>query len=208
MHCTEEQRLRITEIFHSIQGEADSVGWPTVFVRLTGCPLRCQYCDTAYAFHGGECDDLEEIVHQVAKYTPRYVTVTGGEPLAQKNCTNLLARLCEVGYQVSIETSGALPISDVDSPGSPGHGPEDTWFRRVRPESVMRTSHDCDPGSGKVCYLQSCRLRMVAQMVQEYKLAICCQVLFSPVMSNCHAVELADWITARLSVGAFAGAVT
>lgn len=85
-----ERRLRITEIFYSIQGEADSVGWPTVFVRLTGCPLRCQYCDTAYAFHGGEWLSLDEIEHKVARYTPQHVTVTGGEPLAQRNCTELL----------------------------------------------------------------------------------------------------------------------
>ncbi|MGH8399203.1 MAG: radical SAM protein, partial [Gammaproteobacteria bacterium] len=108
------ERLRITEIFHSIQGEADSVGWPTVFVRLTGCPLRCQYCDTAYAFHGGEWMSLGDILWRVAEYTPGYVTVTGGEPLAQKNCMTLLTRLSDAGYQVSIETSGALSIVNID----------------------------------------------------------------------------------------------
>ncbi|HSC47110.1 MAG TPA: radical SAM protein, partial [Gammaproteobacteria bacterium] len=107
-------RLRVTEIFHSIQGEADSVGWPTVFVRLTGCPLRCTYCDTAYAFHGGTWLGFDAILHKVADYAPRYVTVTGGEPLAQKNCAALLARLCDAGYRVSIETGGALPIAGLD----------------------------------------------------------------------------------------------
>ena len=110
-----DQRLRITEIFHSIQGEADTVGWPTVFVRLTGCPLRCQYCDTAYAFDGGEWMSIENVLCRVAEYAPRYVTVTGGEPLAQKNCINLLTRLCDAGYRVSIETGGSLPITGMDA---------------------------------------------------------------------------------------------
>src|SRR5215831_5899281 len=107
-------RLKITEIFLSIQGEADAVGWPTVFVRLTGCPLRCQYCDTAYAFHGGEWWDLPAILAQVREYATRYVCVTGGEPLAQKGCTALLTRLCDAGLRVSLETSGAMPLADVD----------------------------------------------------------------------------------------------
>src|SRR3989338_7886653 len=107
-------RLRITEIFLSLQGESRTVGLPTVFVRLTGCPLRCQYCDTAYAFHGGEWMAPEAIVDQVAAYQVRHVTVTGGEPLAQKNCYPLLQRLCDQGYQVSLETGGALDIAGVD----------------------------------------------------------------------------------------------
>lgn len=109
------QTLRITEIFHSLQGEARTVGLPTVFVRLTGCPLRCHYCDTAYAFNGGELLEVEEILARVAAYRPRYVCVTGGEPLAQPNCIPLLAALCEAGYQVSLETSGALDVSAVDA---------------------------------------------------------------------------------------------
>lgn len=106
--------LRITEIFHSLQGETRSQGLPTVFVRLTGCPLRCVYCDTAYAFSGGEMLDLEQILTDVDQYQAGYVTVTGGEPLAQANCLPLLEQLCERGYEVSLETSGALPIADVD----------------------------------------------------------------------------------------------
>jgi 7-carboxy-7-deazaguanine synthase len=110
----EAPRLRITEIFHSLQGESATVGCPTVFVRLTGCPLRCGYCDTEYAFTGGEWQTLDAIVETVAAYDTPYVTVTGGEPLAQKNCLPLLTQLCDRGYQVSLETSGALDVSDVD----------------------------------------------------------------------------------------------
>jgi 7-carboxy-7-deazaguanine synthase len=106
--------LRITEIFYSLQGEARTVGLPTVFVRLTGCPLRCGYCDTAYAFHGGTSMPLDEIVAQVATHEPAYVTVTGGEPLAQPNCLPLLTQLCDAGYEVSLETSGALSVAAVD----------------------------------------------------------------------------------------------
>lgn len=107
-------RLRITEIFRSLQGEADTAGWPTTFVRLTGCPLRCTYCDSAYAFGGGEWQSLDDIEARVAGYGTQRVCVTGGEPLAQKTCLALLTRLCDAGYRVSLETSGALPLGDVD----------------------------------------------------------------------------------------------
>ena len=107
-------RLKITEIFHSIQGEALDSGWPTVFVRLTGCPLRCQYCDTAYAFSGGDWWTIDAIVERVADYGTRHVCVTGGEPLAQPRCKQLLTALCSAGFRVSLETSGAIGISDVD----------------------------------------------------------------------------------------------
>ncbi|TKJ68619.1 7-carboxy-7-deazaguanine synthase QueE [Pseudomonas viridiflava] len=109
-----QDTLRITEIFHSLQGETRTAGLPTVFVRLTGCPLRCQYCDSAYAFTGGTIHTLDDIMGQVAAYRPRYVCVTGGEPLAQPNAIPLLKRLCDEGYEVSLETSGALDISAVD----------------------------------------------------------------------------------------------
>ncbi|UUW72304.1 7-carboxy-7-deazaguanine synthase QueE [Pseudomonas oryzihabitans] len=110
----QKDTLRLTEIFYSLQGEARTVGLPTVFVRLTGCPLRCQYCDTAYAFTGGEIHHLDAILEQVASYRPRHVCVTGGEPLAQPNCLKLLEQLCDAGYEVSLETSGALDVSGVD----------------------------------------------------------------------------------------------
>jgi 7-carboxy-7-deazaguanine synthase len=111
---TDSPSLRITEIFHSLQGEARTVGLPTVFVRLTGCPLRCQYCDTAYAFEGGKMQSLDSIVETVQQHGARHVTVTGGEPLAQPNCLPLLSRLCDAGLEVSLETGGAMDISDVD----------------------------------------------------------------------------------------------
>lgn len=106
--------LRITEIFYSLQGEARTVGLPTVFVRLTGCPLRCVYCDTEYAFSGGELYSIDAVAQQVAGFSPRYVTVTGGEPLAQKSCLLLLRRLCDAGYEVSLETGGAMSVAGVD----------------------------------------------------------------------------------------------
>jgi 7-carboxy-7-deazaguanine synthase len=106
--------LRITEIFYSLQGEARTVGLPTVFVRLTGCPLRCVYCDTAYAFNGGELQGIAQVAERVANYAPRYVTVTGGEPLAQPNCLPLLETLCDAGYEVSLETGGAISLAGVD----------------------------------------------------------------------------------------------
>ncbi len=107
-------QCRITEIFYSLQGETRTIGLPTVFVRLTGCPLRCGYCDTAYAFTGGEKMEIADIVEQVSAYNPRYVTVTGGEPLAQKTCYELLTTLCDLNVEVSLETSGAIDISNVD----------------------------------------------------------------------------------------------
>src|SRR5210317_878663 len=110
-----DDALRITEIFYSLQGEARTVGLPTVFVRLTGCPLRCVYCDTEYAFSGGELFTIEHIATEVGNYSPRYVTVTGGEPLAQKSCLPLLTRLCDAGYEVSLETSGAMSVAQVDA---------------------------------------------------------------------------------------------
>jgi 7-carboxy-7-deazaguanine synthase len=108
------ERLRINEIFHSLQGEADAVGFPTVFVRLTGCPLRCQYCDTEYAFHAGDWHDLDAIIDRVRGFGARHVCVTGGEPLAQPNCLKLLERLCDEGFEVSLETSGAMDVGKVD----------------------------------------------------------------------------------------------
>ena len=109
------ERLKLTEVFLSLQGEARDSGWPTVFVRLTGCPLRCQYCDTAYAFHGGEWWEMDAILAEVARHGVRHVCVTGGEPLAQKNCLPLLTMLCDANYRVSLETSGAMPLAGGDA---------------------------------------------------------------------------------------------
>ena len=140
------ERLKLTEIFLSVQGEARSVGWPTVFVRLTGCPLRCGYCDTAYAFHGGQWWDIEAILAEVASHGVRHVCVTGGEPLAQKRCIALLERLCDAGYEVSLETSGAIDISAVDPRVSrvldlktPGSG---EMARNLLGNIPMFTAHD------------------------------------------------------------------
>ncbi len=190
------ERLRITEIFHSIQGEADSVGWPTVFVRLTGCPLRCGYCDTAYAFHGGQWMGMDEVLQQVAGHGARHVTVTGGEPLAQKNCSVLLTRLCEAGYQVSLETSGALSIAALDPRvvrvmdlKTPGSGESE---RNLMENLPLLTAQDqvkfviCDRSD----YEWSCA------MVAEQGLAQRCQVLFSPSHEQLHPRQLADWILA------------
>lgn len=190
--------LRITEIFLSLQGEGRSVGVPTVFVRLTGCPLRCQYCDTAYAFHGGESMDLDAVMRRVAEYGVRHVTVTGGEPLAQKACLFLLIRLCDAGYQVSLETSGALAVDEVDRRVSkvvdfktPGSG-EASRNRIANVEHL--TANDqvkfviCDRGD----------YEWSKQVTTEQRLTERCEVLFSPSAGQLPARELADWIVIDL----------
>jgi 7-carboxy-7-deazaguanine synthase len=195
------RRLKITEIFYSLQGEADTVGFPTVFVRLTGCPLRCQYCDTAYAFHGGEWMAIDGVLGRVAEFAPRFVCVTGGEPLAQKNCLPLLTSLCDANYRVSLETSGAMPLAGVDprvirvvDVKTPGSG-EDSRNRYeelalLRPEEQIKFVI-CDRGD----YQWSRR------KVAELELAQRCTVLFSPSAGQLAARELADWILAdRLPV--------
>ena len=195
------RRLKITEIFHSLQGEADTVGFPTVFVRLTGCPLRCQYCDTAYAFHGGEWMSIDGVLGRVAEFTPRYVCVTGGEPLAQKNCLPLLTELCDARYRVSLETSGAMPLAGVDARvirvvdvKTPGSGEERRNryedLELLRPEEqikfVICDRADYEWSRGKAA---------------DLKLDARCTVLFSPSAEQLPARELADWILAdRLPV--------
>jgi len=196
-----ESKLRITEIFYSLQGEANQVGWPTVFVRLTGCPLRCHYCDTSYAFTGGETKTLDTILSVVAQYGAHRVTVTGGEPLAQKNCGVLLTLLVEAGYHVSLETSGALSIADIDP--------------RVEKVVDLKT-----PGSGEVdrnLYENMTHLQAQDQVkfvltnrkdydwavtkIKEYNLPAKCDVLFSPSAGQLEARTVADWILAdRLAV--------
>lgn len=187
-------RLRITEIFFSLQGEASRVGLPTVFVRLTGCPLRCGYCDTAYAFQGGEWLTLENILAQVRTYPTRHVTVTGGEPLAQKGCTELLQRLCDLGLDVSLETSGALDIGEVDprvarivdikTPGS-GEVERNHWANlqvlTPRDELKFVLTDEAD-------YLWA------RDILRQNDLAARCPVLFSPVWEQLAAGTLADWV--------------
>ena len=187
-------RLKITEIFHSLQGEADSVGIPTVFVRLTGCPLRCQYCDTAYAFHGGAWWELAAILERVRELGARYVCVTGGEPLAQKGCTELLTALCDAGLRVSLETSGAMSLEgldprvvvvvDVKTPGSGEEG-------RNRYEELQRLDSK-DQVKFVICDRSD--YEWSRGKVKELALESRCAVLFSPSHEQLPARELADWI--------------
>ncbi|CAI8719070.1 MULTISPECIES: 7-carboxy-7-deazaguanine synthase QueE [Methylococcus] len=189
-----ETLVRITEIFFSLQGETRTVGLPTVFVRLTGCPLRCSYCDTAYAFSGGERMSIAEIVERVGRYGARYVTVTGGEPLAQKACLPLLTALCDEDYQVSLETGGAHDISAVDP-------------------RVVRVVDLKTPGSGEASrnlYANVDALRQGDQVkfviadrpdydwavakLDEHRLAERCEILFSPVAGALQPAQLAEWI--------------
>lgn len=193
--------LRVTEIFLSLQGESRSVGLPTVFVRLTGCPLRCRYCDTAYAFHGGESLSLSAIMEHVADYGVRHVTVTGGEPLAQKACLSLLTQLCDAGYEVSLETGGAISVAEVDSRVSkvmdiktPGSGEA----AKNRLENIgYLTAHD----QVKFVICDRADYEWSKQVMAEQRLAGRCEVLFSPSAQQLPARQLADWIVSdRLPV--------
>ena len=194
-------RLKLTEIFLSLQGEARDAGWPTVFVRLTGCPLRCQYCDTAYAFHGGEWRDIDGILAEVASHGVRHVCVTGGEPLAQKRCVGLLSRLCDAGYAVSLETSGAIDISDVDTRVSrvvdiktPGSG---EVARNLWDNLDHLTSHD----QLKFVICDRADYEWARDVLHDRRLQERCVVWFSPSFSQVSARDLADWIVAdRLPV--------
>jgi len=191
-----ESRLRISEIFYSLQGESSFVGLPTVFIRLTGCPLRCGYCDTAYAFTGGQWMQLADILQQVKQYNTPTICVTGGEPLAQRGCGELLKQLSDEGYQVSIETSGSMDISKVDSRVSrimdiktPGSGEEsknkydNIQFLNQKDEVkfVLCDRNDYDWSKN---------------IIDKYKLLEKTQVLFSPVHEGVSPAELADWIIA------------
>ncbi|RDI41816.1 7-carboxy-7-deazaguanine synthase QueE [Aquicella lusitana] len=187
-------RLRISEIFFSLQGETRTVGLPTVFVRLTGCPLRCQYCDTAYAFQGGTWYNLEAILAEVRQYNARYVTVTGGEPLAQKPCLKLLQCLCDDGYEVSLETSGALDVSlvdprvikvvDIKTPGS-GEVEKNNWqnIRSLLPHDQI-----------KFVICNEADYEWAKSIIAQYDLNSVCQILFSPSYQQVLPGDLADWI--------------
>ena len=192
-----QDTLRITEVFYSLQGETRTAGLPTVFVRLTGCPLRCQYCDTAYAFSGGELQSLDSILAQVASYKPRYVCVTGGEPLAQPNAISLLKQLCDAGYEVSLETSGALDISAVDTrvsrvvdlktPGSAEVG-------RNRYENIQHLTAN-DQVKFVICSRED--YDWAVSKLIEYRLEQRAgEVLMSPSHHELDAHSLAEWIIA------------
>jgi len=186
--------VRITEIFYSLQGESNTVGQPTVFVRLTGCPMRCSYCDTAYAFHGGKKWEIEDILKEVGKYNAEYVTVTGGEPLAQPQCHELMTELCDKGYKVSLETGGAISIENVD--------------KRVYVVLDIKTPASNEEPNNKyenLAFIKSTDcLKFVICDEQDYQwsktfvaekaLDQKCEVFFSPSADQLSPTELADWI--------------
>lgn len=187
-------RVKLTEIFLSIQGESNTIGWPTVFVRLTGCPLRCQYCDTEYAFYGGEWVSLEAALDRVASFGARHVCVTGGEPLAQKGCFHLLTRLCDAGYAVSLETSGAIDVSrvdprvmrvvDVKTPGS-----QEVARNRFENLELLRPDEQI-----KFVICDRHDFEWSRDLVRERRLHERCTVLFSPSSGQIEARTLAEWI--------------
>lgn len=189
-----ERRLRISELFFSLQGEGLRIGLPTVFVRLTGCPLRCGYCDTTYAFQGGQWQEIGEILAAVARHPTRHVTVTGGEPLAQKGSLDLMTALCDAGYDVSLETSGALPIDAVDPRVSrivdvktPGSGEAD---RNLWNNLDCLAAHD----EVKFVLVDEADYRWAANIVAEYRINERCAVLFSPAHGSVEPRDLAEWI--------------
>ena len=188
------ERVKLTEIFLSIQGEADAVGWPTVFVRLTGCPLRCTYCDTEYAFYGGQWHSIAAVLQQVAAHGVRHVCVTGGEPLAQKGCIALLTALCDAGYSVSLETSGALDISQVDTRvrrvvdlKTPGSGEQ----QRNRYENIdLLTAQD----QVKFVLCDRDDYDWATAQLSKYRLNERCTVFFSSSFAQLPPAQLAEWI--------------
>lgn len=191
-----ELTLRITEIFYSLQGETRTIGLPTAFIRLTGCPLRCGYCDTAYAFSGGQMLSLSAILSRVAAFNPRYVTVTGGEPLAQKNCWPLLSALCDQGYEVSLETSGAIDVASVDARvvkvidiKTPASGELD---RNLYTNLDYLQPHD----QIKFVLCNKSDYEWAKTFIHAHQLAQKTHILFSPSFKDLPARELADWIVA------------
>ncbi len=189
-----EARLRVTEIFLSLQGEASRVGLPTVFIRLTGCPLRCGYCDTDYAFQGGEWLSLSDILDQVRCHPTRHITVTGGEPLAQKPCLDLLTALCDLGLDVSLETSGALDISSVDARvarivdvKTPGSGESE---RNLWSNLGLLTPRD----EVKFVLTGAPDYAWAKTVLAEYSIPERCPVLFSPAWGGLEPTHLAEWV--------------
>jgi 7-carboxy-7-deazaguanine synthase len=189
-----QTRLRITEIFYSLQGEARTAGIPTIFIRLTGCPLRCGYCDTTYAFQGGEWWTLAEILEHLKKFKTRYITVTGGEPLAQKACNDLLTALCDESYEVSLETSGALDVSQVDPRVSkvmdiktPGSGEED---KNLLSNIEHLSRHD----QVKFVICDRNDYDWAVSVLNEYNLPSRTEVLFSPCYGQLELKQLAEWV--------------
>ncbi len=187
-------RLKITEIFFSLQGEALTVGIPTTFVRLTGCPLRCQYCDTEYAFSGGKWMSYDDILKKIKAYTSEYVTVTGGEPLAQKACFDFLTLLCDQGFHVSLETSGAIDVEPVDSRvvkvmdiKTPGSGESDK-------NKLDNIEHLDAKDQVKFVICDKDDYEWSRQLVSDKKLNQRCEILFSPSYEELPAKDLADWI--------------
>jgi len=193
--------LRITEIFLSLQGESSTVGLPTVFVRLTGCPLRCVYCDTTYAFKGGENRSIDAIVDEVLSYGVQHVTVTGGEPLAQKRCIKLLSDLCDKGLNVSLETSGAIDVADVDARvmkvmdlKTPSSG---EMARNLMSNLEHLNAHD----EVKFVIGDQADYDWSVEQLKIHAIDQCCKVLFSPVQGQFSPTELADRIVSdRLPV--------
>jgi 7-carboxy-7-deazaguanine synthase len=188
------QRVKLTEIFLSIQGEADSVGWPTVFVRLTGCPLRCQYCDTAYAFHGGTWFSFDQVLADVAAYNTKHVCVTGGEPLAQRSSLPLMRKLCDANYRVSLETSGAIDISAVDPRvvrivdiKTPASG--EVARNRYENVDVLRPDEQI-----KFVICNRADFDWSLELVRARALNERCSVLFSPSYGQVEPRDLAQWL--------------
>jgi 7-carboxy-7-deazaguanine synthase len=191
---TRSDEIRINEIFFSLQGESSRVGLPTVFVRLTGCPLRCGYCDTAYAFHEGNTRTIDDVLAEVATHGARYVCVTGGEPLAQKNCLTLLTRLCDAGYSVSLETSGALDVSTVDSrvsrivdiktPGS-GEVEKNQWANLAQ----LRQSDEL-----KFVLTSEDDYQWAKRLILDRRLDAVCPILLSPAFAELEYSQLAEWV--------------
>ena len=191
---TRYKTLKVNEVFFSIQGETNKTGLPTVFIRLTGCPLRCVYCDTEYAFHEGHNQSVEQILQTVARFRTKHITVTGGEPLAQKNCIDLLGLLCDEGYDVSLETSGAIDISGVDQRvckivdiKTPGSGEMDkNLFSNFK--HILAT----DQIKFVICHRED--YEWAKNIIQKYQLNELCEVLLSPSHDETDATQLADWI--------------